>query len=218
MALAAGEPAPEEDDSDVPPAVQQTVDLVDPPAPPPRELYLRGQQQRNRVVNFLQGPRGVHADHLWSVRRRLLRPCRQRPIEWCHCLAAAVPQQWPGKVPPRCAASATPGPVAAEWSPGLKPAGLQPPCAAWPRWPAVPWRRPGGWLHPGARQSAGNEEIRRQCQLNVLRYRHFAGSFCLWMVSARTTLFSPLKIQWPSGICQWCRVQHTTISCCLDRP
>ncbi|XP_070385515.1 putative nuclease HARBI1 [Dermacentor albipictus] len=49
-----------------------TVDLVDPPAPPmrvppPRELYLRGQQKRNRVVNLFQGPRGVHADHLRRV-------------------------------------------------------------------------------------------------------------------------------------------------------
>ncbi|XP_065301422.1 putative nuclease HARBI1 [Dermacentor albipictus] len=87
IALAAREPAPEEedDDSDVAPAVQQNADLVDPPAPPmrvpqPRELYLRGLQQRNRVVNLFQGPRGVHTDHLRRVRRRLLRPRRQQPM------------------------------------------------------------------------------------------------------------------------------------------
>ncbi|XP_075553889.1 uncharacterized protein LOC142586892 [Dermacentor variabilis] len=87
IALAAREPATEEDvdDIDVPPAVQQTAELVDPPAPPmrvppPQELYLRGQQLRNRVVNLFQGLRGVHADHLRRVRRRLLRPRRQQPM------------------------------------------------------------------------------------------------------------------------------------------
>ncbi|XP_070385091.1 putative nuclease HARBI1 [Dermacentor albipictus] len=89
IALAAREPAPEEedddDDSDVAPAAQQNADLVDPPAPPmrvpqPQELYLRGLQQRNRVVNLFQGPRGVHTHHLRRVRRRLLRPRRQQPM------------------------------------------------------------------------------------------------------------------------------------------
>uniref|UniRef100_A0A131YY73 Nuclease HARBI1 n=1 Tax=Rhipicephalus appendiculatus TaxID=34631 RepID=A0A131YY73_RHIAP len=103
IALAAHEPVLEGDDDDTdgddnPNGSDDSDDAEAPQAvaelPPPsqrerasRQVYLRGQQQRNRVVNLFRGPQGAHAEHLRRVRRRL-----QRPRQRCVVAAAGVPQ------------------------------------------------------------------------------------------------------------------------------
>ncbi|XP_049269947.1 putative nuclease HARBI1 [Rhipicephalus sanguineus] len=67
IALAAREPALEGDDDDdsdnaeVPPSL---AELPPQRVQAPQQVHLRGQQQRNSVVNLFRGPRGSHAEHL----------------------------------------------------------------------------------------------------------------------------------------------------------